>query len=358
VITCGGGQSPDLYSNDGDGQFTLESTGIVCQSEGSGGASWGDYDNDGDMDLFMGYSSGGPSYLFQNNGDGTFVEASGHGLGIYDGRSFAGVWGDYDNDGDLDIYLWLRDSQSPDSAKGFLFENLGDGSFSRVTTGVIAEDTCTTTAAVWGDFDRDGDLDLYLANYDPYNQGIAQFLKNDLFRNNGNGNHWIIIKPIGTVSNQSAIGTKVRLKASIGGSDVWQLREMTGQSGSSAQPPLELHFGLGDATVIDSLKLEWPGGIVQALTDVAVDQFLTITEDCCGIYTAGYTGNTNCSADGKLTLSDISHLIDRVYISKAPLCCEANGNTNGSEDDKITLSDITQLIDRVYISKEHTAACE
>ena len=78
---------------------------------------------------------------------------------------------------------------------------------------------------------------------------------------------------------------------------------------------------------------------------------------CCGMYTGGITGNANCSEDGKLTLSDISRLIDRVYISKSLLCCEAAGNTNGSTDCKLTLSDISRLIDAVYISKLPPAAC-
>ena len=78
---------------------------------------------------------------------------------------------------------------------------------------------------------------------------------------------------------------------------------------------------------------------------------------CCGSYTEGFTGNTNCSDDGKLTLSDISRLIDRLYVSKQPLCCEANGNVNGSSDGAITLSDVSRLIDNVYISKLPTALC-
>ncbi len=78
---------------------------------------------------------------------------------------------------------------------------------------------------------------------------------------------------------------------------------------------------------------------------------------CCGQYTGGISGNTNCSNDGKLTLSDITRLIDRVYISKLPMCCEASGNTNGSGDCKLTLSDITKLIDAVYISKQPPTAC-
>ncbi len=78
---------------------------------------------------------------------------------------------------------------------------------------------------------------------------------------------------------------------------------------------------------------------------------------CCGQFTGGITGNVNCSDDGKLTLSDISKLIDRVYISKQLLCCEQNGNVNLSTDSKITLSDITLLIDNVYISKNPTPPC-
>jgi hypothetical protein len=79
--------------------------------------------------------------------------------------------------------------------------------------------------------------------------------------------------------------------------------------------------------------------------------------ECCGIYTGGISGNANCSPDGKVTLSDITQLINRVYIDKLPLCCEASGNTNGSADCKITLSDITVAIDKVYISKEPVADC-
>ncbi len=77
----------------------------------------------------------------------------------------------------------------------------------------------------------------------------------------------------------------------------------------------------------------------------------------CGQFTGGITGNANCSTDGKLTLSDISAIIDRVYISKTPLCYEANGNTNGDPECLITLSDITRLIDAVYVSGTAPEPC-
>ena len=81
------------------------------------------------------------------------------------------------------------------------------------------------------------------------------------------------------------------------------------------------------------------------------------TGGCCGMYTGGQTGNIDCSDDGKRNLADITRLIDRVYITKAVLCCEENGNVDGDVDDKINLADITRLIDHVYISKVETAVC-
>jgi hypothetical protein len=93
----------------------------------------------------------------------------------------------------------------------------------------------------------------------------------------------------------------------------------------------------------------------------AADYLLPVC-GCCGQFTdpPGMTGNTNCSEDGKMTLSDVSRLIDYLYISKEPLCCYASGNTNGSWDDgdcKITLGDVSRLIDHLYISKLPTEAC-
>jgi hypothetical protein len=82
-----------------------------------------------------------------------------------------------------------------------------------------------------------------------------------------------------------------------------------------------------------------------------------VTIGCCGLYTGGMSGNTNCSQDGKLTLTDITTLIDHIYISHAPLCCYATGNTNGSTDCKLTLGDITRLIDVIYISKAPPEPC-
>ena len=78
---------------------------------------------------------------------------------------------------------------------------------------------------------------------------------------------------------------------------------------------------------------------------------------CCGRYTGGFTGNTDCDPDGKMSLADITHLMDRIFLSKRRLCCEANGNVDGDPDGNMSLSDITKLIDHVYLSKLPTKPC-
>lgn len=79
---------------------------------------------------------------------------------------------------------------------------------------------------------------------------------------------------------------------------------------------------------------------------------------CCGMYTSGMTGNTDCSSDGKRNLADITILIDHVYLSKTALCCAPEGNIDGDFDNKVNLADITKLIDHIYLSKAQTAECQ
>jgi hypothetical protein len=154
----------------------------------------------------------------------------------------------------------------------FLYRNNGDGTFTKITTGSLANDGGASTGIAWGDYDNDGFLDLFVANG---LLGPAQV--NFLYRNNGNVNNWVKVKCIGTVSNRVGIGAKVRVKAIIGGRTCWQMRQIDGADGSFGGS-VEAHVGLGNATIIDTLRIEWPSGIVQELHDVAPKQFLTVTE--------------------------------------------------------------------------------
>jgi len=153
-----------------------------------------------------------------------------------------------------------------------MFRNRHDGTFARITSGSPAHDGGRACGAAWGDYDNDGFLDLYVACGD----GVAQ--PNLLYRNNGNGNHWLKVHLRGTTSNRDGIGAAVRVRATIGDKVVQQLRQIFANSGvRDISSPLA-HFGLGNATKATTVRVEWPSGTVQELTNVPVDQFLTITE--------------------------------------------------------------------------------
>ncbi len=268
-----------LYTNQGNGTFTHQEIGA-----GAEGSSWGDYDNDGDLDLMTTW----PNSLFKNNGDGTFTEIN---LSGFDAESYGSSWGDFDNDGDLDLFV--ANSPGTDDGDNFLYENNGDGTFRMNTASVIANDDGYSHGASWADIDNDGDLDLFVANGRD---------KNFLYTNNSKGNHGISIKCIGTVSNRSAIGAKVRVKATIHGKAVWQMNEISAQTGMASQNSLEAEFGLGDAVDIDSLKVEWPSGIVEVYRDLASNQFLTVTETG-GVVPVELTTFSGQAVDGKVRLS-------------------------------------------------------
>jgi hypothetical protein len=151
----------------------------------------------------------------------------------------------------------------------FFYLNNGDGTFTEITEGDLVNSGGASNGAVFTDYDRDGFLDLFVANWSNQN--------NWLFRNKGNANGWLTVKCVGTASNRSAIGAKVRAKATIGGKTFWQSREISNGDGVG-NGTLTAHFGLGDSTNIETLRIEWPSGIIQELHDVAAKQSMTVTE--------------------------------------------------------------------------------
>jgi hypothetical protein len=122
----------------------------------------------------------------------------------------------------------------------------------------------------------DGFLDLLVTKWWlDFDAGIPG--KNLLYHNLGNSNAWLKVRCVGTASNRSAIGAKVRARATIGNKTFWQMREVTPGDGLNGNS-LEVHFGLGDAAVVDTLRIEWPSGAVQVITNVPARQTLTINE--------------------------------------------------------------------------------
>jgi len=265
-----GGGNSRLYRNEGHGVFTRITTGqLATNSSLAGAAAWGDYDNCGLPDLFLARSDFGSSgsnfqsFLFHNDDNGAFTQVQQSPFTNDTGRAASCSWADYDNDGWLDLFV-----SENNGTVNRLYHNNGDGTFSRVLAGDIATDIGQCAGSSWGDYDRDGFLDLFVS------VGGAP---NYLYHNNGNSNAWITIKCVGTRSNRSAIGAKVRVKATIGGKTFWQLREINTGDGW-AGVPLEAHFGLGGATNVETLRIEWPSGTVQEFQNVGSKQLLTVTE--------------------------------------------------------------------------------
>jgi hypothetical protein len=262
-----------LYHNNRNGTFTRILTGPVATDQwasGAWGITWGDYDNDGLLDLFIAGQNSG-NRLYRNTGNGAFTNVTSGPMlaaGPGDGTKCS-AWGDYDNDGYLDLFAGSIHGPSQ------LFHNNGDGTFEQITSGDPVNDDNSGVychSCGWVDYDNDGFLDLFVAR--AADAGLAQNL---LFHNNGNSNAWLKVKLVGTVANRSAIGAHVRVHATIGGKTFWQLREINSGGGRWIQP-LVAHFGLGDATNIDTVLIEWPSGTIQQFTNVEPRQFLTITE--------------------------------------------------------------------------------
>jgi hypothetical protein len=318
-----------LFVNDGPPgySFTRVTTGpIVTGLDSYTVGSWSDFDGDGDLDYFIGAGPANgtlqPDYLYRNRlvetGTADFVPIVDAPIATEPQDGQLWNWVDHDNDGDLDAYLtnW---SGGIGGLENRLYRNDG-GTFSKITTGAIVTDSDSSLSSVWGDYDNDGDLDCFVANdqaqQDRYysNNGDGTFTSltntlteivthrgasagdydNDgdldlfvdgpglggrsLFRNDtANGNHWLKLSLVGVDSNTSGIGAKVRATARIGGTEVTQLREVSAQNTFNGHNSLVVHFGLGDATIVDGVVVEWPSGHVQTLWGVAPDRSLAVT---------------------------------------------------------------------------------
>jgi enediyne biosynthesis protein E4 len=260
-----------LYRNNGHGIFTPITNGFTQLEMSFKGACWGDYDNDGLLDVFLPRSVSGqpvPSFLFHNHGDGTFTQVEDSPVTTDLGFAGGGSWGDYDNDGWLDLFI-----SDGGGGNNRLYHNNGDGTFTSVLSGPVVSEggASSSSSGIWGDYDRDGFLDLLVAN------GGGSPSLNYLYHNDGNSNAWLEVKCVGTRSNRSAIGAKVRVKATMGGNTFWQLREI-GTGSGWAQNAMEVHFGLGNASNVETLRIEWPSGTVQERQNVGARQYLTLTE--------------------------------------------------------------------------------
>ncbi len=349
------GISGELFRNAGEGTFSdvAREAGVVNESRAAA-VGWGDYDGDGDPDLYVS-NLDGLNRLYRNDGDVKFTEVAEE-LGVAGDsgslRTFPAWFFDFDNDGALDLFVASFNGRfsigaSPGDYSAVaadymglevegqrlrLFRNDTQGGFDDVTTEVDLDDVRTAMGANFGDIDNDGFLDIYLGTGAPpfdalmpnvlyrnvagerfvdvtasarvghlqKGHGVAfGDLDNDgdqdiyaemggayvddgfpdaLFENPGTGNSWITIRAVGRKSNRGALGARIRLVIDEGDA-TREIHRVVGSGGSFGGSSLQQEIGLGRATRIRTLDVDWPAsGIRQRFHDVPVDRFLSITE--------------------------------------------------------------------------------
>ena len=231
--------------------------------------AFGDYKNDGLIDLFV--SDNVYCSLHENHGSGVFSEMSYKaGIAAACGQfvGWASSFIDYDNDGDLDLFKVNGELKQLYGQEDQLFENEGNGKFVDVSTdrGAYFQAEHVGRGACFGDYDNDGDIDVYIVNLEE--SGV-------LLRNNkGNQNNWIDFSLIGETSNRDGVGARISISA--GGKK--QYAQKVSSSGYLSTNDPRVHFGLGSNKTVDTLKIIWPSGKTQELQNIKANQVITIRE--------------------------------------------------------------------------------
>ncbi len=334
-LAISNGHDFSVLLNNGDGTFG-DSTHYAAGYDPEYGFA-DDVDGDGDNDLVLALMDEACVGVMLNNGDGTFATTLTYAAGNSP-ETMCPL--DFDNNGSTDLAVCYYSAIS-------VMSNNGDGTFGTAT---VLPTTSRARSVFAGDIDGDGYSDLIVSNRG--RDSVAVYV------NNGDSTFAIpVLYPSdGTVS---AMDVDDDSDLDLVGKFTTYFGVMLNDGSGNFGPVDPYNFAASTAFV--GADVDNDGDLDLAVRGSTVFVHINSTYEaetgCCGAYTSGYTGNCNCSTDGKLTLSDITTLIDHVYINKTPLCCHANGNTNGSSDCKLTLSDITTLIDTIYINKNPTELC-
>jgi len=331
LFACDDVNRSKVFLNDGEGTLVISNIidFDVTDSDDSGnyGSVWTDFDNDGDLDLYIAKCRQGVTsptdgrrinVMFVNNGDNTFTEnAAEYGIDI-GWQTWTASFGDIDNDGDLDLLITNHDFQSQ------IFENDGAGYYTDITSQTNFTLNITPIQSVMEDFDNDGWIDIFVTGngggrlfknngnktfslvtglFSPSN--ILTFAigdlnhdgKVDIYTGHGTGyvtpssttddnlwtnstqnnNHFLVLNLEGTESEKGAIGSRAYIYGAWG----VQLREVRAGESYGTVNSTMLHFGLGQETVVDSIVIHWTSGNTQTIVNPEIDQFIKVIENEC-----------------------------------------------------------------------------
>jgi hypothetical protein len=338
-----------LYHNNGDGTFTDVAEGAGVRNDRyAKGASWGDFDNDGDLDLFVS-NFGKVSRLYRNEGDGRFSDVAREQGMAAPLPTFSCGFFDYDNDGRLDLYVndygasledWVAGMISqghPGASHPHMYRNEGPSGFRDVGPSAGLDRPALAMGMSVGDVDNDGFFDIYLGTGRPdysalmpnvlyknvegrrfedisTSTGTGHLQKghgssfadwdgdgdldlfvevggampgdranNLLFRNPGQGRHWLAVKLVGTRTNKAGLGARIRADFTTGSGSTRSVYRQVGATSSYGGSSLVEHIGLGDAAAVDTLTITWPASRTsQTLQQVPADRTIEVVEGATG----------------------------------------------------------------------------
>lgn len=264
-----------LFKNDGTNAFSDVGPAVgLADGAQSWCADFADIDNDGDLDCFILNHGTGSSKLLENDGSGDFTNiTAGSGLSGISYYGIQALFRDFDNDGFIDLFVCASDLGGA-SATYRLYRNNGDRSFTSLSNVLVSGGPISHLhSCALGDLNHDGFVDIFGGRGEAFNTP-SDNLRDLLFLNNGNSNHFLGVQLKGRMSNPNAIGARLELHGAWG----VQLREVRAGEGYGIQNSLSKIFGLGATTTITKLVVKWPSGITEEFLAPAADQYLVIRE--------------------------------------------------------------------------------
>jgi hypothetical protein len=289
VAFAGDGTTEVLYHNNGDGTFTdVTATSGLNPRENSNAIAWGDYNNDGLLDLYI--SRGDPlgqgllgGTLYRNNGNGTFTDVTAAAGLAQNTNCWAAIWGDFDNDGFLDLFVARPGTTTIGIGNAnLLYRNNGDGTFTDVATaeGVALQDNMVTSAhkvAAWGDYNNDGFLDLVLKDGIGPTALTGDAAQGFHFLFKNNGNQNHFLKVNLLGAQSNRNGIGARVTVNYRGGTGFRENNGGGGGEYASQGSGPLHFGIRGARAA-SVTVVWPSGIIDSLPQVTANSTITVVE--------------------------------------------------------------------------------
>ena len=274
-----------LFHNKGDGTFRDVAliAGVAYNADGDTEAGMGvdfaDYDNDGDPDLYVTHFFSETNTLYRNEGGQRFTDATTT-AGLAGPTIDLLGWGtrffDYNNDGLFDLFVANGhvypqvdniDTGSPYRQPNQLFVNVGEGRFKQIKSGSALTLEYVSRGSAFGDYDNDGDWDVFIVNLDDK----ATLMRND----GGNKNNWLYVRLIGSTDTSDGVGALIEINSGA----INQWRRVHGSGSYLSHSDLRAHFGLGQEQHVESMKITWRTGSVQTIQDIPANCLLVVHQD-------------------------------------------------------------------------------